>query len=73
MFGPVLRRDGSGGCLGSIVVGVAQTVLNLIPCLGQIAAIIVTFGIVVYATAVYAHLFGQFGNAAGQNQAMTQS
>ncbi|MBV6451435.1 MAG: hypothetical protein MHPDNHAH_02173 [Anaerolineales bacterium] len=56
----------------SFVVGIAQTVLNLIPCLGQIAAVIVTFGMVVYATAVYAHLFGQFGNiAAGQNTSMT--
>ena len=58
----------------SIVVGVVQTVLNLIPCLGQIAATVITFGIIVYATAVYAHLFGQFGNAAaGQNASMTTS
>lgn len=55
----------------SFVVGIAQTVLNLIPCLGQIAAVIVTLGMVVYATAVYAHLFGQFGNTAGQSESIT--
>lgn len=56
----------------SFVIGILQTVLNLIPCLGQIASVVLTFGIVVYATAVYAHLFGQFGNAAaGQSTSMT--
>lgn len=56
----------------SFVIGIAQTVLNFIPCLGQIASIVITFGVIVYATAVYAHLFGQFGNvAAGQSASMT--
>lgn len=56
----------------SFVVGILQTVLNLIPCLGQIASIVLTLGVVVYATAVYSHLFGQFGNAAsGQDSFMT--
>lgn len=55
-----------------IVIGIAQTVLNFIPCIGQIASIVITFGVVVYATAVYAHLFGQFGNvAAGQGTSLT--
>lgn len=55
----------------SFAIGIIQTVLNLIPCIGQIASIVLTFGIVVYATAVYAHLFGQFGNeAAGQGASM---
>jgi len=58
----------------SFIVSAAQVILNFIPCLGQIAALILTVGIVVYTTAIYGHLFGQFGNvAAGQNQAMTQS
>jgi hypothetical protein len=58
----------------SFIVSAAQIVLNFIPCLGQIAALLLTLGIVVYTTAIYGHLFGQFGNiAAEQNQAMTQS
>ncbi len=56
----------------SFAVGILQTVLNFIPCIGQIASIVLTFGIVVYATAVYAHLFGQFGSvAAGQGTSVT--
>lgn len=64
-----------GASIGvSLVVSAAQFVLSFIPCLGQIAAFILTFGIVVYTTAIYGHLFGQFGNLAyGQNQAMTQN
>ena len=51
----------------SIIVGIGQTILNIIPCIGQIAALILTIGVVVYSTSVYAHLFGQFGyTAAGQ-------
>jgi len=54
----------------SFIVSAAQFVLNFIPCLGQIAAFVLTFGIVVYTTAVFSHLFGQFGVMAyGQNQA----
>lgn len=60
------------GLGASFVVGVAQTTLNLIPCLGQIAAVAVTLGVVAYTTAVYAHLFGQFGNiTARQDESMT--
>jgi hypothetical protein len=56
----------------SFIVGIAQTILNFIPCLGQIAAFVLTVGIVVYTNAVYSHLFGQFGSAAfNNNQAMT--
>jgi len=58
----------------SFVIGIAQTILNFIPCLGQIAALVLTLGVVVYSTVVYSHLFGQFGAAAyGANQAMTPS
>lgn len=58
----------------SFIVSAAQVILNFIPCLGQIAALILTVGIVVYTTAIYGHLFGQFGNiAAGQNQSVMQS
>lgn len=63
-----------GASIGvSLIVSTAQFVLNFIPCLGQVAAFILAFGIIVYTTAIYGHLFGQFGNIAyGQNQAMTQ-
>ena len=51
------------------IVSAAQLVLNIIPCVGQLASLILTVGVVVYATSVYAHLFGQFGNMAfGGNQ-----
>jgi len=54
------------------VVSIAQLVLNFIPCLGQIISLVLTIGIVVYTSAIYSHLFGQFGRSAfGQNQAMT--
>ena len=64
-----------GASIGvSLVVSAAQFVLNFIPCIGTVVAFILTFGIVVYTTAIYGHLFGQFGNLAyGQNQAMTQN
>jgi hypothetical protein len=52
-----------------LVAGFAQFVLNFIPCLGQIASLILTFGIVTYTSVVYTHLFGQFGLIAfGQGQ-----
>lgn len=64
-----------GASIGvSLIVGTAQFVLNFIPCIGTVVAFILTFGIVVYTTAIYGHLFGQFGSiAAGQNQGMIQS
>jgi hypothetical protein len=57
----------------SFVVGIAQAILNFIPCIGQIAALVLTIGVVVYSTVVYSHLFGQFGVAAFKDQAMTPS
>lgn len=52
-----------------LAAGFAQLILNLIPCLGQIASLILTFGIMTYTSVVYTHLFGQFGLIAlGQNQ-----
>ena len=53
------------------IAGSAQLVLNFIPCIGQIVSFILSIGIVVYASSVYAHLFGQFGNIAlGPNQSV---
>lgn len=47
-----------------LVAGFAQVVLNFIPCIGQIVSFLLTIGIVVYTSAIYAHLFGQFGKLA---------
>jgi hypothetical protein len=47
-----------------LVAGFAQIVLNFIPCIGQIISLVLTVGIVVYTSAIYAHLFGQFGQIA---------
>ncbi|MBK9925803.1 MAG: DUF4013 domain-containing protein [Anaerolineales bacterium] len=44
-----------------LVAGFAQVILNIIPCIGQLASFILTVGIVAYTSAIYAHLFGQFG------------
>jgi hypothetical protein len=54
----------------SLAVGVVQGVLNFIPCIGQIAAFVLTIGIVIYTSSIYAHLFGQFGRMAlaGQSE-----
>lgn len=57
------------GLVVGFVSGIAQAVLNFIPCLGQILAFVLAIGIVVYTTVIYAHLFGQFGRVAlGQDQ-----
>lgn len=59
----------AAGIVVGLVVGVAQVILNLIPCIGWVASFILSFGIVVYTSVVYAHLFGQFGLMAfGNNQ-----
>jgi hypothetical protein len=49
------------------VGGIVGAVLGWIPCLGWIVVMVISLGSTVYATSVYAHLFGQFGSiAAGQ-------
>lgn len=58
----------------SFVVGIAQTILSFIPCLGWIAALVLTFGVIIYTSVVYAHLFGQFGNIAfTQGESLTST
>lgn len=47
-----------------LVVGFAQMVLNLIPCVGWVISIILSLGVVVYTSMIYSHLFGQFGQRA---------
>jgi len=59
------------GLVVGFVAGAAQLVLNFIPFIGQIVSFVLTIGIVVYTSAIYAHLFGQFGIIAhGGNQAV---
>jgi hypothetical protein len=48
----------------SLALGIVQTVLGFIPCIGWIAGLVLTFGVIVYTSVVYAHLFGQFGRMA---------
>jgi hypothetical protein len=45
----------------SLAVGIVQTVLGFIPCIGWIAALLISAVAVVYTSLVYTHLFGQFG------------
>ena len=47
-----------------LVAGIVTSVLGLIPCIGWIASIVITLGIGVYISMIYAHLFGQFGRQA---------
>ncbi len=52
-----------------LVVGLVNAVVGWIPCIGWITGLALSLGSSVYITAVYAHLFGQFGMIAfGQNQ-----
>lgn len=46
------------------VAGTVSAMLGWIPCVGWIAALVISMGSAVYATAVYSHLFGQFGSMA---------
>ena len=49
------------GLVVGLVAGIVSSVLGLIPCLGWIVSIVITLGIGVYMSMIYAHLFGQFG------------
>jgi hypothetical protein len=58
-----------GGLLIGFAVGLVSGFLSLIPCLGQLASLVLSVGIGLYISSVYCHLFGQFGNFAfGQDQ-----
>jgi hypothetical protein len=53
----------------SLIVGFINLVVGWVPCLGWIIGLALSLGSGVYLTAVYAHLFGQFGKVAfEQNQ-----
>jgi hypothetical protein len=52
-----------------LAISFVSFVLSFIPCLGSLVGLAVSLISVVYTSAVYAHLFGQFGRAArGQSQ-----
>lgn len=47
-----------------LIVGFVNMVVGIVPCIGWIVGLALSMGSGVYATAVYAHLFGQFGRVA---------
>lgn len=54
-----------------LLVGFVNLVVGFVPCIGWVIGLALSLISGVYASAVYAHLFGQFGRAAfGQNQWM---
>jgi Protein of unknown function (DUF4013) len=55
-----------------LLVGFVNTVVGFVPCIGWIIGLVLSMGSGVYITAVYAHLFGQFGRTAfAENQLMS--
>jgi hypothetical protein len=54
-----------------LLVGFVNLVVGFVPCIGWIVGLVLSLVSGVYASAVYAHLFGQFGRAAfGPSQLM---
>lgn len=47
-----------------VLVGFVNLAVGFVPCIGWIIGLALSLGSSVYATAVYAYLFGQFGRAA---------
>jgi hypothetical protein len=52
------------GLAVGVVLAIANTVLSFIPCVGWIVSIVISLGVGVYISMIYAHLFGQFGREA---------
>lgn len=52
------------GLVVGIVAAAISTVLGFIPCIGWILSWAISLMIVVYTSAIYSHLFGQFGQQA---------
>jgi hypothetical protein len=44
-----------------LIVGFVNLVVGWVPCIGWIVGLVLTIASGIYSTAVYAHLFGQFG------------
>ncbi|HJS17247.1 MAG TPA: DUF4013 domain-containing protein [Anaerolineales bacterium] len=56
-----------------LAAGIVSSILGLIPCIGWIASIVITLGVGVYISVIYAHLFGQFGQIAYQEKPLLPS
>lgn len=52
------------GFVAGLALGGAGTILSVIPCIGWIAALIISMLATPYIAGVYAHLFGQYGDKA---------
>jgi hypothetical protein len=50
--------------VAGLALGGAMTILSVIPCIGWIAALLISMMATPYITAVYSHLFGQYGDKA---------
>jgi len=50
--------------LAGLALGGAGSILSLIPCIGWIAALLISMLAAPYISAVYSHLFGQYGDRA---------
>ena len=49
---------------GGLIIGFVNLVVGFVPCIGWIVGLVLSLFSGIYITAVYAHLFGQFGRAA---------
>jgi uncharacterized protein DUF4013 len=54
-----------------LIIGFVNMVVGFVPCIGWIIGMVLSLGSGVYITAVYAHLFGQFGKAVFENKQLT--
>ena len=52
------------GFIAGLALGGAMTILSIIPCIGWIAALLISMLATPYISAVYSHLFGQYGDKA---------
>jgi Protein of unknown function (DUF4013) len=52
------------GFVAGLVLGGVGTILSIIPCIGWIAALLISMLAAPYISAVYSHLFGQYGEKA---------
>jgi hypothetical protein len=74
--GPYFTAWAAGIVAGIVVgmlVGLVNAVIGWIPCIGWAASLILGFGVTVYLTTLYAHLYGQFARLAyGGNEFIAQ-
>ncbi len=52
------------GLVVGVVASIVTAVVGWIPCVGWLITIVITMGMGVYISMIYAHLFGQFGREA---------